>query len=122
MSNGDVTQAETHISDDVIFHPLDLKGRSEFLGYVGVLRTAFPDLSFSVEDDVTTTSRAAARFRMTGTHLGDFRGHPATGKTFEVQGMDFLHLEDGRIKAIWVSLDTLEWMQQLGIVTLPGKN
>jgi steroid delta-isomerase-like uncharacterized protein len=120
LGKGDLSQAENFISDNVVFHPLGLNRRSDFLDYVKVLRTAFPDLNFRVEDEMNTESRAAARFRMTGTHLGDFRGIPATGRGFIIEGMDFLHLDDGRITEIWVSLDTLDWMKQLGVVTLPG--
>lgn len=120
LSKGDASRAESFIADNVVFHPLELHGRQAFIDYVSVLRSAFPDLSFTVEDEISTTSRAAARFTMTGTHLGEFRGIPATRRSVKVSGIDFFHLEEARIAAIWVSLDTLDWMQQLGVIALPG--
>jgi steroid delta-isomerase-like uncharacterized protein len=119
LGKGDKSRADEFIVDDMIFHPLPLRGRATFLDYVAVLRSAFPDLNFRIDDEVENGSKVAARFTMTGTHLGEFRGIPATGKKFEVAGMDLLHIKDGRISDIWVSLDSLEWMQQLGVISLP---
>jgi steroid delta-isomerase-like uncharacterized protein len=86
--------------------------------YVVKLHTAFPDLSFIVEDEVNNGKKAAGRYTMRGRHRGEFLGMPATNNHVEVRGIDMFHITDGRIKEIWVFLDSLGFVQQLEAIPL----
>ena len=56
----------------------------------------------------------ASRFRLTGTHRGGFYGLAATGRRVEVEGVDFLRIEGGRI-AEWIyAEDAFGLFRQLG--------
>lgn len=116
LSQGNFAAADELIDADVVFHPAEIRGRDEFLQYIGGLRAAFPDLNFTVEDEVGDGEKAAGRFTMRGAHHGEFWGIPATGNAIEIRGVDFLRFENNRIKEIWVSLDSLGLMQQLGVI------
>src|SRR5712672_4850871 len=43
-------------------------------------RTAVPDLHCTIEDLLVSRDKVTARLLFTGTHKGEFMGHPATGK------------------------------------------
>ena len=45
-------------------------------------------------------------------------GVAATGKTVEVESIDIIRLEDGRVNEHWGVTDTMSLMQQIGAI--PG--
>ena len=42
------------------------------------MRTGFPDIVFSIQEQITEGDKVASRFEWTGTHKGEFLGIPAT--------------------------------------------
>ena len=85
------------------------------------MRSAFPDLYFSVEEQMADGDKVLTRFEWTGTHRGEFVGIPATGRSVTVWGMVIDRLEDGRIKETRIIMDMLGLMMQLGVFP-PPKN
>jgi predicted ester cyclase len=53
---------------------------------------------------------------ISGTHTGDFMGIPATNKSFEVECMDMIRIEDGKCAEHWGVTDMMSLMQQIGAV------
>lgn len=84
------------------------------------MRDAFPDMQWSVEEQLTDGDRVLTRFEWTGTHRGRFLGVPATGRRVRVWGMVIDRVHDGRIKETRILMDTLGLMIQLGVVAPPG--
>jgi steroid delta-isomerase-like uncharacterized protein len=78
--------------------------------------TAFPDFSCTVEDIIAEGQKVMVRFIVRGTHLGMFRGLPATGKKIEMGGIGIYRCAGGKIVEGWSYLDTLGMMQQLGMI------
>jgi steroid delta-isomerase-like uncharacterized protein len=87
---------------------------------IGMLRTAFPDLTMRIEDQIAAGDRVVHRLRAEGTHLGDFQGIPPTGKRVVVTGVNINRFRDGRVVEAWGFLDMLGLMQQLGAPPGPG--
>jgi predicted ester cyclase len=83
------------------------------------MRSAFPDLDFSVKEQVAEGDKVASRFEWTGTQKGEFMGIPATGRQVRVWGMVIDRLEQGRIKDTRIIMDTLGLMTQLGVFPPP---
>ena len=84
-------------------------------GKVELLRTAFPDLRYALEDVIAEGDLVAARYSWRGTHKGEaFLGIPPSGKTILVRGMDFYRLRDGKIVEHWDNVDELGMLSQLG--------
>jgi steroid delta-isomerase-like uncharacterized protein len=83
------------------------------------MRTAFPDLNFSVEEQIEEADKVLTRFEWTGTHRSNFLGVPATGRPVRVWGMVLDRLQDGRIKETRIIMDIFGLMMQLG--ALPSK-
>jgi steroid delta-isomerase-like uncharacterized protein len=83
------------------------------------LRLAFPDMQWSVEEQIAEGDKVLTRFEWTGTHRGAFLGVPATNRPVRVWGMVIDRLENGRIKDTRIIMDTLGLMMQLGAFPPP---
>jgi steroid delta-isomerase-like uncharacterized protein len=83
------------------------------------MRSAFPDLFFSVEEQIADGDKVLTRFEWTGTLRGEFVGIPATGRSVKVWGIVIDRLEDSRIKDTRIIMDMLGLMMQLGVFPPP---
>lgn len=77
---------------------------------------SFSDVDQKIVDTVATPEHVVFAVEVSGTHTGDFMGHPATGRRFTVRGVQIARFEDGRMVERWGSTDQLGILQQLGLV------
>ena len=123
ITQGDIDSAVQFVWEDVV-EQVPFPGQGPGLeGLKDVLRgmrSAFPDLIFAVQEQVSDGDKVATRFEWTGTHQGTFLGVPATGRFVRVWGMVIDRLEQGRIKDTRIIMDILGLMIQLGVVPSPG--
>lgn len=120
--NFDVLE-ETHASDFVLHGAPggeELTSRAAYAEYVRGVHDAIPDFTATIEAMVAEDDLVAYRATYSGTHEGEFMDTPGTGKTFTINGMAMLRIEDGKITEGWGQLDTLSMLQQLGVVESPG--
>ena len=123
ITKGKIDAAAQFVWEDVVEQvPLPgqrpgLEGLKDILRY---MRSGFPDIDFSVKEQISEGDKVASRFEWTGTHQGEFMGVPATGKPVRVWGIVIDRLEDGRIKDTRIIMDTLGLMMQLGAIAPPG--
>ncbi len=122
---GQIEVADEIIADNVAFIGPNywgevVQGREGFKAFVQYLRSAFPDLTFTIEDEVACGEHVMTRFRMTGTHLGQWLEFPPTGRHIDLPGADLFQIKGGRIAEIRVFYDTLGLLQQLGVVAMPA--
>lgn len=88
-------------------------------------RTAFPDLRFTVDEQLAEGTQVFSHCILAGTHLGVFM-HPSwgtlppTGKQFIVKHMHLFRFRDDKIVEHWSVRDNLGMLQQLGIVSVLG--
>jgi len=83
------------------------------------LRSAFPDMHWSVEEQIVEGDKVLSRFEWKGTHRGLFLGVLATDRPVSVWGMVIDRFEGGKIKETRIIMDTLGLMMQLGMVLPP---
>jgi steroid delta-isomerase-like uncharacterized protein len=81
-----------------------------------VLLRAFPDLQVAVEDVIAEGDKVVCRDTVTGTHQGEYRGLPPTGKSVTYNEIFILRFVNGRIAEIWGVVDVFSQMQQLGAI------
>ena len=103
------------IEHEPMMHP-ELPVSENFKAAFQELRKGFPDLKFTVEDMLLEGDLVVVRFRMQGTHKGEFMGIGPTGKSIDVPGVDILRLAGGRFVEHWGVMDSLIMMQQLGMM------
>jgi steroid delta-isomerase-like uncharacterized protein len=117
ITQGKIESAAEYVWEDVV-EQVPLPGQGPGLdGLKDVLRsmrTGFPDIIFSIKEQITEGDKVASRFEWTGTHKGEFLGIPATDRRVRVWGIVIDRLEDGRIKDTRIIMDTLGLMTQLG--------
>jgi steroid delta-isomerase-like uncharacterized protein len=105
------------VADDYM-GPTGEKGPSGFAETIAALRSAFPDIRFTVEDVIAEGRRVAIRWAWRGTHLGQFRTFAPTGKTLTNTGIAIYEITDGRISRAWLETDRLGALQQMGVIPM----
>jgi steroid delta-isomerase-like uncharacterized protein len=83
--------------------------------FAGMFLTAFPDVSFTVEDLIAEGDKVVACLTTSGTHQGVFLGIPPTGKHVMVTGIEIFRIAGGKIVEHWNNYDDLGLFQQLGV-------
>ena len=110
------------ISQNAIFHvpgnPEPMRGPGGYLAIIGMMRSGFPDVQWTLEEMVAENDKVAARFIMKGKHQGTFFGVPPTGKPIKVQAMNLYRFANGQITEEYGQPDLLGLLQQIGAV--PG--
>ena len=123
ITKGNIEAAAEYVWESVI-EQVPLPGQGPGLNglkdIIRAMRTGFPDIVFSIQEQIAEGDKVASRFEWTGTHKGGFLGIPATGRPVRVWGVVIDRLEDGRIKDTRIIMDTLGLMVQLGVVSLPA--
>ena len=79
-----------------------------------------PDLHLAIDDLFAEGDRVVFRVTIRGTHQGAFMGAAPTGKQITATAVDIARLADGRIVEHWGQMDTLDLMQQLGLIPAPA--
>ncbi|ARN79740.1 ester cyclase [Methylocystis bryophila] len=117
INRGDVDAAGAYVAEDVVeLEPFPGQGPG-LSGLKEVLRgllIAFPDMRWTVEEQIAEADKVLTRFIWTGTHRAAFFGVPAMGKPVTVWGMVIDRLENGKIKETRILMDALGLMKQLG--------
>lgn len=94
--------------------------REGFKQYVLAWRTGFPDVHCDVEDLVEEGDAVAWRVHATGTNTGEFMGMPATGGHMDNDSLNMGWFKNGRGHRHIMVMDTMEVMQQLGVMPMPA--
>ncbi|MET9632397.1 ester cyclase [Lentzea sp. NPDC006480] len=83
--------------------------------WVTLLR-AFPDIEVTIEDVVAEGDEVVYRNRVTGTHRGEYRGLPPTGRSVDYAEIFIVRFAGGRIAEIWGVVDVFSQLRQLGVI------
>ena len=96
-----------------------LQGREALKHLVTLYRTALPDLKAPVEAQFVDGDHVVTRWTARATNQGPLLGTAPTGKPVNVGGVYIHRFEGDRIAEEWVYYDTLGFLQQVGLVSLP---
>ena len=86
------------------------------------IRAGFPDYRERIDELIDEGDRIVVRLTILGTHLGDYGGLPATGKSVEFTDVTICRIENGRIVEQSGLSDLLTLFVQLGLIELPGSD
>ena len=117
-SRGDLAVVDEVAAKDLIIHASsqDIRGREGAKQYVTLMRQAFPDLHFTIEDQIAEGDMVVTRWTARGTHRGKFQSVPATGREIRLAGTDIDHIVGGKVVECWAHMDELGLMRQLGAI------
>ncbi len=118
-NHGDLVVADQLIATNLVLHnpPAVLHSLDEYKQTMPAFHKAFPDHRFTIEDQVAQGNKIAVRWTLRGTHLGEYQNRPPTGKSILVTGTSTFRIAGGKIQEIWVNMDRLAFMHQLGWIT-----
>jgi len=119
MSSGKMDDLNKYIADNMVEHqmmPGQKPGLAGLKEMMSAMHTAFPDMKFSTSHITADSSNIWAHFTLTGTNSGPFMGMPPTGKKINIEGMDYLRIENGKAVEHWGFMEEKKMMQQLGLM------
>ncbi|MDP9021282.1 MAG: ester cyclase [Actinomycetota bacterium] len=119
-NRGDYGVVDELIADDYVGHPSEVRGTEGYRQFFMALRRAFPDLEFTIDDQVADGDKVVVRWTARGTHDGEYFGISPTGRAGVITGIEVLQFADGKATACWGEVDQLGLLQQLGVLSLPA--
>ncbi len=107
LNQGDMDIADRIFAPGLLFHyPLgQLDGADAVKAYLETFRIAFPDATFEVSSLIGEERHVSARWSLSGSQTGNFKGKPPTGKRVSLSGITWFEVNDGRIQEMWVAFD-----------------
>jgi len=124
LNQGNLAIADELVAPDFINHeapPGRNRGPESMRGVATMLRTAFPDLRFTIEELVAEGDIVAGRLTMSGTHEGPLMVMQPTGRWVRQDHMHFVRFRDGKAVEHWGVRDDVGMMQQMGVMPEPGQ-
>lgn len=120
INGGNVNLVDEILSPDFVEHdefPGVGQDRDGVKQFFTMIRSAFPDVQFSLQHMIEEGDKIVAHAIMTGTHKGTFMEIPATGKQVELRAIDIVRFgSDGKVVEHWGAMDSGLMMQQLGVM------
>lgn len=80
-------------------------GPQAFLDFYSGVRSAFPDTRYEVDDLIAADDRVVVRWRLLGTHEGNFGNIPPTGRSITLKGIAIYRVMAGKLMERWVVYD-----------------
>ena len=127
FNQGNLTAVDEVMAPDYIEHattpPGPHRGAAGLKGFITILRTAFPDFHYTIEDEIAEGDRVTIRLTARGTNTGPLAflpGSPTTGQAAIWEEIHIARMADGKCVEHWVQADVLHMMQQLGLMPAPG--
>ena len=122
---GDEAAASELLHEDLLDHnpaPGQPSGRAGDLWAARAVRTAFPDLRFTLDVAFEQGDLVTGRWTMTGTHTGplELLGIPPTGRPVTMTGQEIFRDRDGRFSEVWHVEDVGSLMRSLQLEPPPA--
>ena len=124
FSEGKLEQAVTLANDDVeatlIPFGMTFKGREGFMQFMGGYKSAFPDITINIKNQVATDDQVVTEFTARGKHDGPLMTPngpiPPTGREVEFVVCEVWKVKNGKLASIHNYYDNAGIMRQLGLI------
>ena len=94
--------------------PEGAAGPQAFRKYYEAIRAAVPDARYEVDDLIAEADRVVVRWRLLGTHEGEFRGIAPTGHAIELKGIAIYRVDERKLMERWVVSDLYGMLEDTG--------
>lgn len=86
--------------------------------WIGPFRESFPDFTMEIVHLIADGQKVAAHLRCSGTHLGQWRDHPPTGRRFhDIDEIYIFRVSGGKLAGASGVEDNTARLRQLGLST-----
>lgn len=121
MNKGNKAYLDECFGPNYIYHgpygDLDAEG---FKTMHNMFLTAFIDIHAVPEDIISKGNKVVTRWKIQGTHEGEFQGIAPTGKKITITGIIISRIKEGKAVEEWEEIDQLGMLQQLGVIPRLG--
>jgi predicted ester cyclase len=120
LNKGNLDKINNFVSPNIIWHGQykEVKGLKSFKKWISLERSIFPDMRFSILDNVTGHDKVAVRWTL----LATIKNKPSKHTKLQTTGLSIFQFEDDKIKEAWIAFDALGLALQLGVVdVVPSK-
>jgi steroid delta-isomerase-like uncharacterized protein len=118
LNRGDATGVDESFGPDCVIHitgsPVPDLNRDGFKQMMSGFFAAFPDLHFTMCDQIVAGDKVAIRWFAEGTNSGPLGAAPPTGKRVRIEGILFDRVVEGRVAERWEQWDQPAMLRQLG--------
>lgn len=118
LNKGNMAVIDECIAPNAVEHALPPglpPTRDGFKMFVTSFRAAFPDMIYTIEDELADGDKVMHRLMATATMKGDFQGMKASGKKATWQEMHIGRCDaSGKIVEHWGTVDQVSMLAQLG--------
>jgi steroid delta-isomerase-like uncharacterized protein len=122
-SEGKLDTLDQYVSTDCHLHdpvfPSLTSGKDNLKRHIQMCRNSFPDLRFTVDDEIAERNEVVIHWTARGTHKAPFLGMAPTNKKAEVSGTSIYRLQGGKIVETWSDWNVMTLMEQLGLSVTP---
>jgi steroid delta-isomerase-like uncharacterized protein len=119
INNKNLNATTDIVAEDFIEHipfPGQGPGREGLKVALQAMFTGFPDMHWTVNEQIAEGEKVVTRFTWTGTHQGEFMGIPPTHKSVQVWGVVIDVVKDDLFMESRIIMDTVSLLQQLGVM------
>src|ERR1044072_1204550 len=88
-------------------------GPAGFRDFYSAIRQALPDARYEVDDLIAEGDKVVVRWRLLGTHQGDFRGIAPSGRSIALKGIAIYRVEGGKLMERWVVSDLYGVLEEI---------
>ena len=122
-NKGNLKLVDELVTPDYVDHdPVNpVRGTQALKDVVNKYRSGFPDCRLDIDELFSFGDRVVVRWHYNGTHQNVFEGIQPTGRHVTGPGISIHRFQGDRLIESYTNWDALGFMQQLGVVTLPGK-
>lgn len=123
INKGQIDQINPdHFDENIVMvsQPENIVGIENFKAYYQNFLTGFSEIKFTVIDAFGQGDKLVKHWRFKGKHTGNFFGIPATGKKVDVEGVTLVKMKNGKIAREHDFMDSMIFMQQLGLMSEPN--
>ena len=119
INNKNLNAANDLVAEDFteqVPFPGQEHGREGLKFALNSMFTGFPDMKWTVHEQIAEGEKVVTRFTWTGTHKGDFMGIPPTNKTVEVWGVVIDVVKNKLFAESRIIMDSIGLLHQLGVM------
>lgn len=117
LNQGNLDVVASIIAPEFVLHfpmlPRPVRGHEALKLFVTKLRTGFPDVHYDIDKEAADEDKAAIRWKMSGTHQGEYLNIPPRNSSVTLQGVTIFRLNEGQIVEAWVNENDLGLMEQI---------
>lgn len=116
----DVDAMMSFWTDDIIYDyvavPPPAEGKQQVAAFFRAAFQALPDMHVEQRNILVSGNIVVTECTVTGTHLGEWMGIPATGNSLQLIHMDVLEFEGDKMKRMTTYDDSVSFLVQIGVM------